>query len=169
MAMTEQAVNEIITGLKDAGVNFVSLLPDSEFSSVQTRLLKDPEMRCVSVSNEAIGVSVCAGAWLSGKVPALLVPTSGLLVASWPLTSICMAWGIPMVLIIPFRGDIGDAHWVMRPYQYTTKGALDLLQIPYIVVNRNTEIKGAIMAARRSASGWLYPQAILLTGEVIFS
>jgi sulfopyruvate decarboxylase TPP-binding subunit len=69
MAMTEEAVSEIINGLKEAGVNFVSLLPDSEFSSVQTQLLKDRKMRCVSVSNEAIGVSVCAGAWLSGKLP----------------------------------------------------------------------------------------------------
>lgn len=167
--MNEEAVEAIIGGLKDAGVNFVALLPDSEFSSVQMQLLRDPEMRCVSVSNEAIGVALCAGAWLAGKVPALLVPTSGLLVASWPLTSICMAWGIPMVLIIPFRGDIGDAHWVMRPYQYTTKGALELLQIPYIVVNRTGEVKSAIIAARRSASGWLHPQAVLLTGEVIFS
>src|ERR1051325_11602307 len=70
MAMPEEAVIEIISGLKEAGVNFVSLLPDSEFSSVQARLLQDPEVRCVSVINEAIGVSVCAGAWLSGKMPA---------------------------------------------------------------------------------------------------
>ncbi|HTQ97409.1 MAG TPA: hypothetical protein VMH89_11425, partial [Candidatus Acidoferrum sp.] len=82
MAMKEEAVSEIIVGLKDAGVNFVSLLPDSEFSSVQLQLLSDPSIRCVSVSNEAIGVGLCAGAWLSGKVPALLVPTSGLLVAA---------------------------------------------------------------------------------------
>jgi sulfopyruvate decarboxylase subunit alpha len=169
MAMKDEAVTEIITGLKEAGVNFVSLLPDSEFSSVQMELLREQEIRCVSVSNEAIGVGLCAGAWLSGKVPALLVPTSGLLVATWPLASICMAWGIPMILIIPFRGDIGDAHWVMRPYQYTTKGALELLQIPYLVVNRISEVKSAIVAARKSASGWLYPQGVLLTGEVIFS
>jgi len=169
MSMKDDAVSEIIGGLKEAGVDFVSLLPDSEFSSVQLQLLRDPAIRCVSVSNEAIGVGLCAGAWLSGKVPALLVPTSGLLVAAWPLTSICMAWGIPMILIIPFRGDIGDAHWVMRPYQYSTKGALELLQIPYVVVNRISEVKSAIIAARRSASGWLYPQGVLLTGEVIFS
>src|SRR5215470_3101970 len=122
MAMKDEAVSEIIVGLKDAGVDFLSLLPDSEFSSVQLRLLSDPAIRCVSVSNEAIGVGLCAGAWLSGKVPALLVPTSGLLVAAWPLTSICMAWGIPMILIIPFRGDIGDAHWVMRPLPVHNQG-----------------------------------------------
>jgi uncharacterized cupin superfamily protein len=33
MAMKDEAVSEIIVGLKEAGVNFASLLPDSEFSS----------------------------------------------------------------------------------------------------------------------------------------
>ena len=168
MAMKEEAVTEILNGLKEAGINFVSLLPDSEFSKVQMKLLVDPDVKCVPVSNEGIGVGVCAGAWLSGKVPALLVPTSGLLVATWPLASICMLWGIPVVLIIPFRGDMGDAHWVMRTYQYTTRPALEMLQIPYRIVERISEVKEAIVAARRSASGWLHPQAVVLTGEVIF-
>src|SRR6201993_5579576 len=120
MAMKDEAVREIISGLKEAGVNFVSVLSNSEFSSVQKELLNDPEIRCVSVSNEAIGVGLCAGAWLSGKVPALLVPTSGLLVAAWPLTSICVAWSLPLLLLIPYRGDIGDAFWLMGPYKDTT-------------------------------------------------
>lgn len=166
--MKDEAAKEIIAGIKEAGVNFVSLLPDSEFSKVQVQLSNAPEIKCVPVSNEGIGVGVCVGAWLAGKVPALLVPTSGLLVAVWPLASVCMSWGIPVIVIIPFRGDIGDGHWVMRTYQYTTRPALEMLQIPYSVVSRLDEVKEAIKAARRSAAGWLHPQAILLTGEVIW-
>ena len=43
--------------------------------------------------------------------------TSGLLVAAWPLTSLCMAWSLPLLLLIPYRGDIGDAFWLMGPYK----------------------------------------------------
>src|SRR5262252_11216151 len=167
MSMKDDAVSEIIGGLKEAGVDFVSLLPDSEFSSVQLQLLRDPAIRCVSVSNEAIGVGLCAGAWLSGKVPALLVPTSGLLVAAWPLTSICMAWGIPLLLLIPYRGDIGDAFWLMGPYKDTTEPLLKVLNAPYSVISKNEEISKAIVDAQGSTISWQRPVAVLLTGETI--
>ena len=84
-------------GLKQSGVDFISLLPDSDFSDLQHQVASDKHFTYVPVSNEAIGVGVCAGAYLSGKRPALLVPTSGLLVAAWPLTSICMAWSLPLL------------------------------------------------------------------------
>src|SRR5215510_3589273 len=113
--MQAAAVNAVVEGLKEAGVDFISLLPDSDFSDLQHRVASDTHFTYVPVSNEAIGVGVCAGAYLSGKRPALLVPTSGLLVAAWPLTSICMAWSLPLLLLIPYRGDIGDAFWLMGP------------------------------------------------------
>lgn len=166
--MKPEAVNAVVDGLKEAGVNFIALMPDSEFVPLQAEVRKISEITCISVSNESIGVSLCAGAWLGGKIPALLVPTSGLLVATWPLASICMAFGIPMILVIPFRGDMGDGHWVMRTYYYTTKPTLEMLNIPYSVVDKIDEVKAAFQAARRSASGWLYPAAVVLTGEVIW-
>src|SRR3972149_8268851 len=128
--MKQESVVAIVNGLIEAGINFVALMPDSEFAKVQAQLHDHPDIRCVSVSNEAIGVALCAGAWLGGKMPALLIPTAGLLVASWPLASICMAWGLPIILIIPYRGEMGDGFWVMRPYHYTTKRTLTTLQIP---------------------------------------
>ncbi len=149
-------------------MNFVAVMPDSEFAHVQGQLRNDPEINCFSVSNEAIGVAMCAGAWLGGKVPALLIPTAGLLVASWPLASVCLAWGIPIIVVIPYRGGMGDGFWVMRTYQYTTEPTLKTLQIPYSVVDRVSDVVEAFGAARKSAAGWLHPTALLLTGEVIW-
>ena len=106
------------------------------FPSCKRQVANDKHFTYVPVSNEAIGVGVCAGAYLSGKRPALLVPTSGLLVAAWPLTSICMAWGLPLLLLIPYRGDIGDAFWLMGPYKDTTEPLLKVLNAPYSVISK---------------------------------
>lgn len=165
--MQAQAVEAVLQGLKKAGVDFVSLLPDSDFSDLQERVGADGTFTYVPVSNEAIGVGLCAGAWLSGKQPALLVPTSGLLVASWPLTSLCMAWNLPLLLLIPYRGDIGDAFWLMGPYKDTTEPLLDVLHIPYVVVSKTEEISKAIIDAQGSTISWQRPVAVLLTGETI--
>jgi sulfopyruvate decarboxylase subunit alpha len=165
--MQARAVEEVVQGLKKAGVDFISLLPDSDFSELQGRVGSDKDFTYVPVSSEAIGVGVCAGAWLSGKKPSLLVPTSGLLVAAWPLTSLCMAWGLPLLLLIPYRGDIGDAFWLMGPYKDTTEPLLRVLNIPYVVISRTEELSKAIIDAQGSTISWQRPVAVLLTGETI--
>jgi sulfopyruvate decarboxylase subunit alpha len=165
--MHRHAVEAVLQGLKQSGVDFVSLLPDSDFSELQKNVAADPSFSYVAVSNEAIGVGVCAGAWLSGRRPALLVPTSGLLVAAWPLTSLCMAWGLPLLLLIPFRGDIGDAFWLMGPYKDTTEPLLGVLHIPHVLVSKTEEIAKAIVDAQGSTISWQRPVAVLLTGETI--
>src|SRR5919109_4077397 len=165
--METAAVESVVEGLKKAGIDFVSLLPDSDFSELQARVAGDQQFAYVPVSNEAIGVGVCAGAWLSGKQPALLVPTSGLLVAAWPLTSICMAWSLPLLLLIPYRGDIGDAFWLMGPYKDTTEPLLKVLNAPYSVISKQEEIAKAIVDAQGSTISWQRPIAVLLTGETI--
>jgi len=165
--MEAAAIDAVVDGLKQAGVDFISLMPDSDFSLLQEKVANDAHFTYVPVSNEAIGVGVCAGAWLSGKRPALLVPTSGLLVAAWPLTSLCMAWSLPMLLLIPYRGDIGDAFWLMGPYKDTTEPLLKVLNAPYSVISRNEEIAQAIVDAQGSTISWQRPVAVLLTGETI--
>lgn len=165
--MQAAALEAVVQGLKEAGVDFISLLPDSDFSELQTRVSGDNHFTYVPVSNEAIGVGVCAGAYLSGKRPALLVPTSGLLVAAWPLTSICMAWGLPLLMLIPYRGDIGDAFWLMGPYKDTTEPLLQVLSAPYSVISKQEEIAKAIVDAEGSTISWQRPVAVLLTGETI--
>lgn len=165
--MQKDAVDAVVVGLTTAGVNFISLLPDSDFSQLQRRVGNDPVFEYVPVSTESIGVGVCAGAWFGGKLPALLIPTSGLLVASWPLASINMAWGVPLLLLIPYRGDIGDAFWMMGPYKQTTEPLLNVLHIPHTVISKVEEISGAIVDAFGSAISWQRPVAVLLTGETI--
>jgi len=165
--MEAAAVDAVVDGLKKSGVDFISLMPDSDFSVLQDRVAKDKDFTYVPVSNEAIGVAVCAGAYLSGKRPALMVPTSGLLVAAWPLTSINMAWSLPLLLLIPYRGDLGDAFWMMGPYKDTTEPLLKVLNAPYSVISKNEEVARAIVDAQGSTISWQRPVAVLLTGETI--
>ena len=165
--MQSEAVEAVVDGLKRSGVDFISLLPDSDFSTLQAQVSKDPDFEYVPVSTESVGVGVCAGAWLAGKRPALLIPTSGLLVASWPLTSLNLAWALPLLLLIPFRGDIGDAFWLMGPYKDTTEPLLDVLHIHHVVVSKIGEISPAIIDAQGSTISWQRPVAVLMTGETI--
>ena len=134
---------------------------------MQKRIAEDNVFTYAPVSNESVGASVCAGAFFGGKTPALMIPTSGFLVAAWPLASLHNLWNIPLLLLIPYRGDIGDAQPVMRTYQFTTEPILRDLQIPYVTVSEVAKIEGAIQDAVSSAFAWQNPICILFRGETL--
>ncbi|HET9550655.1 MAG TPA: sulfopyruvate decarboxylase subunit alpha, partial [Candidatus Binatia bacterium] len=96
--MKEGAVEAIVTGLKEAGINFISMLPDSDFTDTQKAVMADKDFKCVPVSNESIGFGVCAGAWLGGRKPALLITTDGIMASAFPLTTLNMQKNIPVLM-----------------------------------------------------------------------
>jgi sulfopyruvate decarboxylase subunit alpha len=166
--MKTGSVEAIVTGLKRAGINFISMLPDSDFTDTQKAVMSDRHFTCVPVSNEAIGFGVCAGAWLGGKKPALLITTDGIMAGAFPLTTLNMQKDIPVLMVIPYRGSLGDGIWFMGPMGATTEPILRDLQVRYTVISKVEEIAHAIEQAQLSAEAWLQPTAILLTGEIIF-
>jgi sulfopyruvate decarboxylase subunit alpha len=165
--MRSEASEAIIKGLKAAGVDLVAILPDHGFDRVQKRIAEDESFTFVPVSNESIGVSICAGAFFGGKIPALMIPTSGFLVATFPLASLHNLWNIPLLLLIPYRGEVGDAQPVMRTYQFTTEPVLRDLQIPYVLVSEVSKVEGAIKDAVASAFAWQNPICLLFAGETL--
>jgi sulfopyruvate decarboxylase subunit alpha len=165
--MKSEASEAIVRGLKTAGVDLVAMLPDHGFDRVQKSIAADTRFTFVPVSNESIGVGICAGAFFGGKIPALMIPTSGFLVATWPLASLHQLWNIPLLLMIPYRGEVGDAQPVMRTYQFTTEPILRDLQIPYVIVNEVPKVEGAIKDAINSAFAWQNPICLLFAGETL--
>ena len=98
----------VYDALKEAGINFVAYLPDDQIHDAQKLVVEDPDFISVAVANEGEGVAACAGAWLGGGRPALIIADSGLMVATWPLASLTVSYGIPILVIIAHRGEVGD-------------------------------------------------------------
>lgn len=158
----------IYQSLKEAGINFVAYLPDDQIHDAQKMVVEDPGFITVPVANEGEGVAACAGAWLGGGKPALIIADSGLLVATWPLASLTVSYGIPILVIIAHRGEIGDrANWRFITYKFTTEPLLQALQIPYVKAQKPEETQEAITGAQLSASLWQHPVAVLLSGEIL--
>ena len=89
------------------------------------------------------------GAWCGGKKTALIIATSGLLVATFSLARLHLK-EIPLVLIVPYRGDLGDPRW-MGIYKKYTEPMLNVMDIPYRVVTRSCRKQRARLKTVRSA------------------
>ena len=102
----------VIEGLKHARVRFVVGLPDSMLAGVYVAAGKDPDIRYVAVTNEAEGASVAAGAWITGGRSVLVMENSGLRAACEALSRLGLVNGIPVTMLMGYRGDLGERfHW----------------------------------------------------------
>jgi sulfopyruvate decarboxylase subunit alpha len=166
--MKTEYASIVLESLKESGITFVALLPDDQIHDVQKMIKEDPSFISVGVANEGEGVATCAGAWLGGRKPALIIADSGLLVATWPLASLAVSYGIPILVLIAHRGEIGDrANWRFITYKFTTEPLLDTLQIPYVTLRKPEDAKEVITGAQLSASLWQHPVAVLMSGEIL--
>ena len=85
----------------------------------------DPKITYVQVASENDGVGVCMGAWLGGMKPALLVENTGFTLGTYALLRGPMAFGVPLLLLISHRGELGDERWFSVPFGWGTKPLLD--------------------------------------------
>lgn len=166
--MKSENAQIVYQALKASGIDFVAYLPDDQIHDAQKLISQDTGMRSVAVANEAEGAAICAGAWLGGAKPALVIADSGFLVTTWPLAALAVSYGIPMLILIAHRGEVGDrANWRFITYKFTTEPLLQTLQIPYVHASKPEETAEVISGAKLSAFLWQHPVAVLLSGEIL--
>ena len=166
--MLDAAAREALAGLKEAGIDFVSGLPDGWQRNLHELVEADSAIRYVPVCNEGVGFTVCAGAWLGGKKTALLMENSGLRVAAEYIARVSLGCGVPVVLLLSYRGDLGDTeHWAI-PHAIVAEPLLQALRIPYQIVRHRSDLRATIKRAQRLSEAQLQPVAVLISGDCIW-
>ena len=166
--MLDVARAAALEGLDQAGVDFVSGLPDGWQRDLHEAIERDDRFRYVPVCNEGVGFSVCAGAWMGGRRPALIMENSGLRVAAEYIARISLGTGVPVLLLLSYRGDVGETeHWGI-PHGIVVEPLLDALRVPYQIVRDPDDLRQAIKRAQRLAQAQLHPAAVLVSGSCIW-
>ena len=165
--MQESATRLVIEGLKEAGVSVACYLPDSLLKELYPALDRDPDIRTIPVTNEGEGAAICGGVWLSGKRAVLVMENSGLRAAVEPLSRMGLGAGIPVIMIMSYRGDLGENNWWAIPHGQTMEPLLQALRIPYRVVNEEEQIKQAVVDAYEWANTAYYHSAVVLAGSIV--
>lgn len=166
--MLKAATDAAVRGLKSAGVDFVSGLPDGWLRDLHEIVEEDPDIQYVPVCNEGVGFSVCAGAWLGGRKTALLMENSGLRVAAEYIARISLGTGVPVMMVMSYRGDLGDTeHWAM-PHGVVVEPLLHALRVPYLVIRDPEDLESAIVRAHRLSESSLQTTAVLVSGDCVW-
>ncbi|MFN8457276.1 MAG: thiamine pyrophosphate-binding protein [Anaerolineae bacterium] len=165
MSMSPTAVAETLAGLREAGVTVACFLPDSLFKELYPALVQAEDIRTIPVTNEGEGAAICAGVWLSGKRAALVMENSGIRAAAEPLARLGLGARIPVVILMSYRGDVGEPNWWAIPHGITMEPMLQALRIPYKIVSQVDDIRPTIKKAFTIAYASMNHYAVVLTGE----
>jgi len=162
---TVAGAQQILTALKEAGIDLVSSVPDINMLQLINLLYEDKEITHVPVGREEEGIGVCTGAYLGGKKPAMLMQNGGLLNSCNGLTTTALQFGIPILLLIYYAGDIGDNAFHM--VGLVTEPVLQGLGIKSVVMRDPAKVKQDIAGAVTLAHSSKRPVALLLTRAVL--
>jgi sulfopyruvate decarboxylase subunit alpha len=165
--MRETVVSSAVQGIKQAGASIVCYLPDSHLKELYEAVVNDPELRSVCVTNEGEGVGICGGVFASGKRSVMIMENSGLRVASESLARLGLGHGIPVVMIMSFRGEFGEPNWWGIPHGITMEPVLEALRIPHQIVRSDEEVETAIVNAFEHAYASSYHTAVVMAGGVL--
>lgn len=129
--------------LAKAGIEFFSGVPDSLLKDICAYITTNcASDKHVITANEGNAVALATGYHLAtGKVPLVYLQNSGLGNIVNPLTSLTnkKVYGIPMVLLIGWRGEPGVKDEPQHIFQgEITESMLEVLKIPYRVISGNS-------------------------------
>ena len=121
----------IYDGLKDAEVDFIVSVPCVNLSKLLDMVNEDPEITHIPVTREEEGIGICAGAYLGGKRPAILMQNSGLGNSINALKSLMELYEFPLIMIMSHRGTEGENICGQVPMGESTPKILEAMDFKY--------------------------------------
>jgi sulfopyruvate decarboxylase subunit alpha len=164
--MPPRAATEVVEGMHEGGINFVTFVPETEFLGAQQAITKDQRFQWAAVSNEGIAAAMCSGAFAGGKRPALMCGASGFPLTAYSLNWMACCHRLPMLLLCTTR-TLGDAHNIYGTAIRIVEPFLNALDIPVRKVRRIDEVRRVITDAAITGLSWMKPYAVILEEEVI--
>ncbi len=169
MTTVEKVVPEyarlFMQGLHEADVSLVAALPESLLKSIYSQCELDENIHYVLVSNEADLPGIIAGTYLAGKRGLMIMENSGLRQCCEAVTRFAFCHGMPMVMVMSYRGAFGERNWWGHNHSQVMSNLLETLRIPCQFVAKLEDIKPSIAKAFDHADASQWPVALVLTEE----
>ncbi|MGB1361130.1 MAG: phosphonopyruvate decarboxylase [Alphaproteobacteria bacterium] len=161
---------EVYETLQNLEVDFYAGVPDSLLKDLCAYITEHNKDNHIISANEGSSVGLAIGHHLAtGKVPVIYMQNSGLGNIVNPILSMADkdVYGIPMLMIIGWRGEMENGEQLKDEPQHKTQGRLtceilDAMEIPYVVIDKDTDIKTVLNDMVAKTKKLSSPVAILV-------
>ncbi len=132
---------KIYEAIKSSGINLILSLPCIMLKGLLSLIEERKDIQHIPITREEEGVGIAAGAYLGGKLPAIIMQNSGLGNSINAIKSLLHLYRIPVVFIMSHRGAEGEKIAAQIPMGQLTLDLLNLVEIPTFIIDSSEKIK----------------------------
>lgn len=165
-------LKQLFESLDEKGVKFFIGVPDSLLNNFCLYLVNNiPDGRHVMAANEGNAIAIAAGNYMAtGNIPVVYMQNSGIGNATNPLLSLThdCVYGIPMILVIGWRGDpaVND-HAQHKKQGELTPVLMKDMDIPYEILDDENTVVDKFAWAVEKAKEISSPVALIAKKAIL--
>ncbi len=138
--MPKQIDQQIVDDLVSQGIDFVTSVPCKQLAGVLEVIDQTTAIKHVPSNKEDEGMGLCAGAYLGGMRPAIIMQNTALGVVVNTLATLIQFYRMPLPMLISYRGEVGEKVACQVEMALHTKALLAQLHIPTYHFHRPEDV-----------------------------
>ncbi|UWQ20166.1 sulfopyruvate decarboxylase subunit alpha [Jannaschia sp. W003] len=135
MSISERIVDDLVAN----EIAFVTTVPCKQLGGVIAECEARPEIHHVPSNKEDEGMGLCAGAWMGGKRPCIIMQNTALGVTVNTLVTLTQFYRMPLPMLISYRGELKEPVACQAEMAVHTKALLAQLHIPTYHFHRQSD------------------------------
>ncbi|MDB2390483.1 sulfopyruvate decarboxylase subunit alpha [Alphaproteobacteria bacterium] len=132
---------KIVADLVHNKVEFVTTVPCKQLAGVIDEIEKSDDIFHIPSNKEDEGMGLCAGAYMGGKRPAIIMQNTAIGVTINTLATLIQYYNIPLPMLISYRGEIGEPVACQVEMAVHTKALLAQMSIPTYHFHDQEDVK----------------------------
>src|SRR5210317_1401122 len=126
MSVSEKIVADFVAN----GIEFVTTVPCKQLGGVIDKIESTESIFHIPANKEDEGMGLCAGAYMGGKRPAIIMQNTAIGVTINTLVTLTQYYRMPLPMLISYRGELGEPFACQVEMAVHTKALLNQLNIP---------------------------------------
>ena len=131
---------KITQDLVNANVSFVTTVPCKQLAGVIEEIDQSPDIYHIPSNKEDEGMGLCAGAWMGGKRPAIIMQNTAIGVTINTLATLIQYYRMPLPMLISYRGELREPVACQVEMAVHTKALLAQLNIPTYHFHKQSDV-----------------------------
>ncbi|MBO6853275.1 MAG: sulfopyruvate decarboxylase subunit alpha [Marivivens sp.] len=137
MNLAKKIVDDFVSN----DVSFITTVPCKQLASVIDEVENNDSIYHIPANKEDEGIGLCAGAFMGGKRPAIIMQNTAIGVTINTLVTLTQFYRMPLPMLISYRGELGEPVACQVEMAVHTKALLAQLNIPTYHFHRSDDVE----------------------------
>ncbi|WP_069299611.1 sulfopyruvate decarboxylase subunit alpha [Neptunicoccus sediminis] len=133
--------DRIVSDLVKNKIEFVTTVPCKQLAGVIDAVEESPDIFHIPSNKEDEGMGLCAGAFMGGKRPAIIMQNTAIGVTINTLATLIQYYRMPLPMLISYRGELREPVACQVEMAVHTKALLAQLNIPTYHFHQQSDVE----------------------------